>query len=236
MPLALLAMFCFSLFANCLFAGDADRPPNFVVIFADDLGYGDISCYSANAATTPHLDAMAEQGFRSTDFFVPANVCSPSRAALLTGRYPMRCGIPVAHGGPLRLKCKDYGLVPEEITIPELLKPAGYRSLMVGKWHLGMEVEGSHPIDAGFDEYLGIPSNYNKGAGPDYNTLFRVKDVEQKNVPCQQLTQRYTDEVVQFIERQKDSPFFIYVSLTRIRRWLPVCKNTPKQSGLSWVT
>lgn len=189
----------------------ATTKPNFVVIFADDLGYGDISCYNPKATQTPVLDRMAKEGFRSTDFFVPANVCSPSRAALLTGRYPMRCGMPVARHES-EPKYKDYGFASDEITIPELLKPAGYRSLMVGKWHLGMEVEGSHPIDAGFDEHLGIPSNYGRNRGPDYNTLFRGKKVEQRDVPCESLTKLYTDEAVSFIERQKDQPFFIYVS------------------------
>ena len=190
----------------------AEEKPNLVVIFADDLGYGDISCYGPKGVQTPHIDALAVEGFRGRDFFVPANVCSPSRASLLTGRYPMRCGIPVARTETPGSKYKGYGFQPEEITIPELLKPAGYRSLMVGKWHLGMEVEGSHPIDAGFDEHLGIPSNYSKGRGPNYNTLYRGKQVEQKNVPCQELTRRYTDEVVDFIQRRKDDPFFIYVS------------------------
>ncbi len=189
----------------------AAEKPNFVVIFADDLGYGDISCYGPTGVATPHLDALAAEGFRSTDFFVPANVCSPSRAALLTGRYPMRCGMPVARNEGVP-KYKDYGFAADEIAIPELLGPAGYRSLMVGKWHLGMEVEGSHPLDAGFDEHLGIPSNYGPARGPDYNTLFRGKQVEERNVACEALTERYTDEVVAFIERQKDDPFFIYVS------------------------
>ncbi len=201
-------------FAPCfvgVFATAAERPPNFVVIFADDLGYGDISCYSESATKTPHLDALAEQGFRSTDFFVPANVCSPSRASLLTGRYPMRCGLPVARNEN-QPKYDRYGFASEELTIPELLKPAGYRSLMVGKWHLGMEIEGSHPIDAGFDEHLGIPSNYEKKRGPNYNTLYRGRQIVQKNVRCQELTKCYTDEVVDFIKRQKDAPFFIYVS------------------------
>lgn len=190
----------------------ANGKPNFVVIFADDLGYGDISCYSPKGVRTPHLDALAANGFRCTDFFVPANVCSPSRAALLTGRYPMRCGMPVARTEVPGSKYKDYGFAPEEITIPELLKPAGYRSLMVGKWHLGMDVEGSHPIDAGFDEHLGIPSNYERNRGPNYNTLYRGKKVEERNVACEELTQRYTDEVVAFIEQRRDEPFFIYVS------------------------
>ena len=137
------------------------NPPNIIVIFTDDLGYGDIGCYGAKKIKTPAIDALAAGGFRSTDFFVPANVCSPSRASLLTGRYPMRAGYPVATK-PHVPKYKDYGFAPEELTIPELLKPAGYRTLMVGKWHLGMKVEGSHPIDAGFDEYLGIAGNYDK--------------------------------------------------------------------------
>ena len=186
--------------------------PNFVVVFADDLGYGDLSCYGPSGVETPHLDKLAAEGFRSTDFFVPANVCSPSRAALLTGRYPMRCGMPVARTETPGSKYKDYGFAAAEVTIPELLKPAGYRSLMVGKWHLGMEVEGSHPIDAGFDEHLGIPSNYAKARGPNHNTLYRGKQVEQRKVACEALTKRYTDEVVRFIERRKSEPFFIYVS------------------------
>jgi arylsulfatase A-like enzyme len=154
---------------------------------------------------------MAAEGFRSTDFFVPANVCSPSRAALLTGRYPMRCGMPVARNHAVA-KYKNYGFAADEITIPELLKPAGYRSLMVGKWHLGIEVEGSHPIDAGFDEHLGIPSNYAHQRGPNHNTLYRGKKIEAKNVRFEELTRRYTDEVVAFIDRQKDERFFIYSS------------------------
>ena len=109
-------------------------------------------------------------------------------------------------------KYKNYGFAADELTIPELLAPAGYRSLMVGKWHLGMEVEGSHPLDAGFDEHLGIPSNYAKNRGPNFNTLYRGREVEQLKVPCEALTRRYTDEAVEFIAREKDRPFFIYVS------------------------
>ena len=190
--------------------GSAGKP-NFVILFADDLGYGDISCYNPSAAETPNLDQLAQEGFRSTDFFIPANVCSPSRAALLTGRYPMRCGVPVARneGHP---KYRDYGFSSEELTIPELLKAAGYRSLMVGKWHLGMEIEGSHPLDAGFDEHLGIASNYESKRGRDHSTLYRGRKVEATNVPFQALTRQYTDEAVKFIEEQKDGPFLLFFS------------------------
>lgn len=186
-------------------------PPNIIVIFADDLGYGDIGCYGAEGIKTPNVDALATGGFRSTDFFIPANVCSPSRASLLTGRYPMRNGYPIATK-PQFFKYKDYGLAAEELTIPELLKPAGYRSLMVGKWHLGMNVPGSHPLDAGFDEWLGIPRNYDPKGWGDNNTLYHNKEVLQENVACEMLTSAYTDKVVSFIEEQKEKPFFIYVS------------------------
>ena len=186
----------------------ADRP-NFVIIFADDLGYGDLSCYSDEAAATPHIDRLAVEGFRSTDFFVPANVCSPSRAALLTGRYPNRCGIPVARNES-HPKYRNYGLSPDEATIPELLATVGYQSLVVGKWHLGMEVKGSHPLDAGFDEHLGIPSNYEQRRGGNFNTLYRGRVVEARNVPFTELTRRYTDEAVRFIEQKRDAPFLLY--------------------------
>ena len=195
----------------CAFASPrslAKSPPNIILIFADDLGYGDLGCYGAKFKT-PEIDRLAAEGFRSTDCFVPANVCGPSRAALMTGRYPMRCGHPIS-----RLeypKYANYRLEPNEITIPELLKTAGYRNLMVGKWHLGIAIEGSHPLDAGFDEYLGIPSNYSNTI-ENADTLYRGKTIEKPKVACQELTQRYTDEVVSFIERENDDPFFIYVA------------------------
>ena len=188
----------------------APKLPNIIVIFADDLGYGDIGCYGAAGIKTPELDALAAGGFRSTDFFVPANVCSPSRAALLTGRYPMRAGYPVATR-PSFEKYKNYGFAPEELTIPELLKPAGYRSLMVGKWHLGLEVKGSHPLDAGFDEYFGIPRNF----ASDDNTLYHNRDTVSAGVEAEILTAAYTDKVVAFIREQKEKPFsFTYPTIS----------------------
>lgn len=191
--------------------GAAQRPPNIIVIFADDLGYGDIGCYGAEGIKTPELDALAAGGFRSTDFFIPANVCSPSRAALLTGRYPMRAGYPVATR-PDFPKYENYGFHPDEVTIPEVLKQAGYKSLMVGKWHLGMNVEGSHPLDVGFDEYLGIPRNYDPNGRGDNNTLYHNKEVLEENVECEILTKQYTDKVISFIQERENERFFIYVS------------------------
>lgn len=189
--------------------GDDETKPNIILIFADDLGYGDLACYGSQKVMSPNIDRLAVEGMRFSDFQIPANVCGPSRAALLTGRYPMRCGHPIARADfP---KYADYGLAPEEVTIPELLKTVGYRSLIVGKWHLGFHVEGSHPLDAGFDEHFGIPSNYAKKVR-GYNTLYRGKAVKRENVKLEELTELYTDEVVKFIEREKESPFFIMVS------------------------
>ena len=126
----------------------------------------------------------------------------------------MRAGYPVATKShlPHLQKYKNYGVAPEELTIPELLKPAGYRSLMVGKWHLGFNVEGSHPIDAGFDEYLGIPGNYDKKERINNNTLYHNKTILTENVNPKILTTRYTDKVVSFLTEPKKEPFFIYVS------------------------
>jgi arylsulfatase A-like enzyme len=192
----------------------APSKPNIVVILADDLGYGDLGCYGAKFKT-PVIDQLAADGVRFTDLILPANVCSPSRAALLTGRYPMRNGHPFVFNEGV--KC---GLHPDELTIPELLKTAGYRSLAVGKWHLGLEFEGAHPLDAGFDEFLGLKANYPQargdgaegGAKGNTSTLYRGKKIEAERTDFETLTTRYTDEVVSFIERQKDAPFFIYMA------------------------
>ena len=179
-----------------------EKLPNIVVIFADDLGYNDVSCYGGDYPT-PVLDQMAQEGLRATDCIVPANVCSPSRASLLTGRYPKRNGHPL---------CGAFGLHPEEITIPEVLKPAGYTSLAVGKWHLGFHMEGSHPLDAGFDEYVGFPHNYLDQKGTEDRNLYRNRSIIKEEVAFEEITPFYNKEVGEFIEREKEGPFFIYMS------------------------
>ena len=149
-------LLAFTVLLQMSLAAATASEPNIILIFADDLGYGDLGCYGA-AVKTPTLDRLASEGFRSTDCLVAANVCGPSRAALMTGRYPMRCGHPISRH-PLP-KYSKYGIAPEEQTMAELLKSAGYHTRMVGKWHLGFHVEGCHPLDAGFDEYLGLHGN-----------------------------------------------------------------------------
>ncbi|MDB4384825.1 sulfatase [Opitutaceae bacterium] len=185
-----------------------DRP-NIVIIFADDLGYGDLGCYGAEYET-PALDQLAAEGLRATDFIVPANICSPSRAALLTGRYPMRAGHPFYRTPD---KSWSYGLHPDEVTIAELLKTADYRTFAVGKWHLGFETEGSHPMDAGFDAYYGLAYNYSKNHDPWNQALYRDRELVASNVEFEVITEHYTEEVVQFIGQQTpDQPFFLYLA------------------------
>jgi len=186
----------------------AAEKPNIILIFADDLGYGDLGCYGSKLRTA-EIDRLAEDGLRSTDCLVAANVCGPSRAALMTGRYPMRCGHPISrHPFP---KYDNYGIAPDELTIAELLKTAGYTTKMVGKWHLGFHVEGSHPLDAGFDDYLGLYSNYHKDR-PAERSLFHNREVAVADIPFSTVAKRYTDEVVKFIKEEREEPFFIYLA------------------------
>lgn len=188
------------------------QKPNIVLILADDLGYGDLGCYGAKYPT-PSIDKMAAEGFRSTDMIVAANVCSPSRSAILTGRYPMRNGHPFYRSDYTTKSGGYYGLHPDEITLAELLKPAGYHSFAVGKWHLGFHMEGAHPLDAGFDTYYGLPHNYGGTLHETGRSLIRDREVLQKKVPFQKVTPSYNREVVKFIEDQpKDQPFFIYMA------------------------
>ena len=202
-----LSSFPFFLFIGAEAAESAK--PNIVVIFADDLGYGDLGCYGAKYQT-PALDQMAAEGFRSTDMISAANVCTPSRAALLTGRYPSRAGLPTYR---IRGKKGNYGLHPDEITIAELLKTGGYRSLAVGKWHIGFLMEGAHPMDQGFDAYFGLPYNYSTRHDPWNMAIFRDREMIEAKVKFQGITDRYNEEVVKFIaEQSKDQPFFIYMA------------------------
>ena len=200
--------FCLLSVLTLAATAQADQKPNIILIFVDDVGYGDVGCYGSKMKT-PEIDKLATAGFRSTDCQVAANVCGPSRAALMTGRYPMRCGHPISrHNTP---KYKEYGIAPDEVTIAELLKKAGYYNKAVGKWHLGFHVEGSHPLDAGFDDYLGLHSNFSKSHG-DADTLYRNREVSETKIDFEKVTKLYTDEVVDFIKREHEQPFFVYFS------------------------
>jgi arylsulfatase A len=194
----------------------ADPPPNFVVIFIDDLGYGDIGPFGATAQKTPHLDRMAAEGMRLTSFYA-APVCSVSRAQLLTGCYGLRVGVPAVYfpAGP-------EGLHPVEVTIAERLKALGYATACVGKWHLGDQPEFL-PTRQGFDRYYGIPysndmQRVSTETGARVVPLLRDEKVEELLTDEMQtaIVEKSTAEAVRFIEEAKDKPFFLYLPHTAV--------------------
>ena len=192
-------------------ASAASKRPNVIVIFADDLGYGDLGCYGNPTIRTPQLDRMADDGMRMTSFYVAAAVCSPSRAALLTGRYPVRCGMP-GNTGP----GSDAYLPESEITIAQALKGAGYRTMAIGKWHLGHQRPDLLPTGRGFDAWFGLPysNDMRRPFVISDEPLKLYRNTEPIEFPVNQdtLTERYTDEAVKFIEASGDDPFFLYLA------------------------
>ena len=200
-------------------------PPNVVIIFMDDMGYGDPVCYGGGPYLTPNIDALAMQGMRFTDFYAAQAVCTASRSAILTGCYPTRIGM---HGA-IDSRSK-IALNPDEQTIAEILKPAGYRTAIVGKWHLGSKPPYM-PLQNGFDEYFGLP--YSNDMWPvDYsghpwkdtsfwrakypplplydgnNVVKIIKTLDDQS----QLTTMYTERAVKFIRENKSRPFFLYLA------------------------
>ncbi len=178
--------------------------PNIIFIFTDDLGYGDIECFNAPKIKTPNIDKIGKQGMKFTEFYSASPVCSPSRAALLTGRYPIRQGIhhvffPESYGG----------LPPSEVTIAEVLKESGYSTGMVGKWHLGHR-EKFLPLQQGFDEFFGVP--YSNDMGGFY--YIRGNEIIIKDIDQRFLTRTYTREAIKFIEthHKDENPFFLYLA------------------------
>ncbi len=189
-------------------AGETN-PPNIIILFADDMGYGDLSCYGHPLIKTPNLDQMADEGIRLTSFYVAESLCTPSRAALLTGRYPFRSGMHFVLGPE-----STIGLPAAEYTIAEGLKSKGYSTAIFGKWHLGHQKEFL-PTMHGFDTYFGIPYS-NDMMKPWVNTevpLSLWEDDSPVEHPVDQdyLTVRYTEKAVTFIRENKDHPFFLYL-------------------------
>ena len=174
--------------------------PNIILILADDLGYGDLSCYGSGIAT-PNIDQMAAEGTRFTQFNSASPVCSPSRAAWLTGRYPTRVGVPRVLD-----PSDNYGLPDSETTIAKMVKDAGYATMMVGKWHLGSKPKYM-PTNRGFDEFYGIPYSIDQGTRPLMHNL----DVIEEPATLETLTQRYTAAAVDFIGRPRKNPFFLHL-------------------------
>ncbi|GAB6119157.1 sulfatase family protein [Dysgonomonas termitidis] len=181
---------------------NAQERPNIVIIYLDDMGYSDISCYGQKKWSTPHIDRLAQEGVRFTDAYSASPVSSPSRAALLTGRYPARMGIQGVF-----YPDSYTGIPQEELLLSELLKPAGYATGIVGKWHLGSR-DKFLPLQNGFDEYFGIPYSNDMGA----QVYLRGNEVEDFHVDQSQMTKKYTAEAKDFISRHKDKPFFLYLA------------------------
>lgn len=206
--------------------------PNFIIIFADDMGYGDLSSYGHPTIRTPHLDQMVVEGQKWTNFYVGASVCTPSRAALLTGRLPVRSGMASSVNRVL-FPDSHNGLPQTEVTIAEQMKKAGYATTCIGKWHLGHKEEYL-PTSHGFDSYYGIPySNDMDNIIPfrsadgyfgfwkseerkDINTfnvpLMRDTEIVERPANQHTITKRYTEESIKFIREKKDTPFFLYLA------------------------
>jgi len=200
------------------------RRPNIVMLFADDMGYSDLSCYGNPVIRTPNLDGMAAQGVRMTSFYAAASVCTPSRAGLLTGRYPMRAGQPNNLGPDSK-----GGLPLREVLIPQLLKPLGYRTMMIGKWHLGHDPVEQLPTSRGFDAYFGLLYS-NDMIRPWVQTdrpleLYRDTKPVERAGDQSDLTQRYTEEALKFIRGSAKDPFFLYLPYAMPH--LPVSARAP---------
>lgn len=225
----LLAVIAVCAFAVSSFAADRSRP-NVVIVFADDLGYGDLGCYGNKTARTPNLDRMAAEGTRWSSFYVPQAVCSASRTALLTGCYPNRLGIL----GALNPQA-PIGISDSEVTLGQLFKSRGYATAIFGKWHLGHHPQFLPPRH-GFDEYLGLPYSNDMGPRPNAKAnnppvpLIEGEKTIERNPDVNLLTTRYTERAVAFVEKNKDRPFFLYVPHTMPHVPLGV---SPKFAGKS---
>ena len=185
--------------------------PNFIIIFTDDQGYQDVGCFGSPNINTPNLDRMAAEGMKFTDFYVAASICSPSRAALLTGCYPPRVSIT-----KVLFPRDSIGLNPKEVTIADILKAQGYATACVGKWHLG-HLPQFLPMQQGFDSYYGIPYSNDmriKRGDKSGPPLMRNEDIIEHPAEQATLTQRYTEESIKFITENKNRPFFLYLPHT----------------------
>ena len=206
---------------------DASDRPNFILIFIDDMGYGDVGAFGSTVNRTPNIDGMAEAGMMLTSFYAHP-VCTPSRAALMTGCYPMRNGLQTGFWHPVLMPADPQGIHPDEVTVAEVLRQRGYSTGIVGKWHLGDQPEFL-PTNHGFDYFFGLP--YSNDMSPfaplnsrNHPPLPLLRNLEViREVPEDQsfLTGRYTEEALRFIDRNRDAPFFLFIahSMVHVPLW-----------------
>ncbi|WP_145220384.1 sulfatase family protein [Gimesia alba] len=223
---ALLILFFLFTLSSSLVEVRAESKPNVIVIYADDLGYGDLACFGHPTIKTPHLDQMAAEGMKFTQFYSAAPVCTPSRAALLTGRYPIRSGM-CSDKRRVLFPNSGGGIPASEVTLAEALKDAGYQTACVGKWHLG-HLPQFLPTNNGFDSYYGIPYSNDMDRVADrkmgrnifldpkvkYWDVPLMRDTEVIERPADQttITKRYTEEAIKFIKQNQKQPFYLYLA------------------------
>lgn len=183
------------------------RQPNFIIILADDLGYGDLGCDGGKVIRTPNLDRMADEGVRLTDFYASANVCTPSRAGLLTGQYAIRNGL--AH--EVIQPADTTGLPVEALTIPKALGE-DYASALIGKWHLGHVAPHWPPTEYGFDHFYGLPYSHDMKPLALYDT--GQTPMSEEKADFTKLTQQFFERTATFVEENRDKPFFVLLALT----------------------
>ena len=222
------------------------KKPNFIIIFTDDQGYADLSCFGSQTIKTPHIDSLAKSGIKLTNFYSASSVCTPSRAALLTGRMPKRIGMT-----NVLFPFSKTGLAPEEITIAEMLKQKGYKTALIGKWHLGHQKQFM-PMNQRFDYFYGMPYSNDMSIAKKFeissdiilNDGCTMKEMEEDRkkylseyrklrnkmpmlrnntiteypVDQKTITRKYTDEAVKFINDKKDKPFFLFLAHTMPHR------------------
>lgn len=180
----------------------SDQKPNFIIVLLDDLGYGDLGCFGSETIRTPRIDSLAAEGAKLAAMYTPMAVCSPSRAALLTGRHPQRSGITYA------LRENDsLGLPASELTLAQLLKEQGYRTVMAGKWHLG-SLPQFNPTHYGFDYFFGVL--YSNDLHPF--DLYKNEAILENETDPAALSRRFTNQIIQFIRKAPDQPFFAYLA------------------------
>ena len=175
--------------------------PNVIVIICDDLGYGDLGCYGSKLST-PNIDRLATNGVRFTNHCTPISLCSASRAALMTGQYPTRVGV-IGAFGPL----SEGGMALDATTVANVLQDTGYKTMAIGKWHLG-DLKEYMPTNRGFQEFYGVPYSVDMDPLP----LLHNTQILEPEADRDRLTQQYTKQAVEFIQKSKDGPFFLYMA------------------------